>query len=214
MKTVQEIYDEYKIMPSLQMHMLRVAAVASEVCDNFIEPINKEEIVLAALFHDMGNILKSKLELFPQYLEPEGLEYWSGVKEEYRKKYGDDEHNATTQILQNIGFSEKIIYLSSRDKFGLLCEHKNSKEMDVKILNYADNRVNPHSVVSYLERMEEAKERYKGHANYVENIRQELVDCGIEIEKQIFAKCKIRPEDITAEAATPIIEELRHFVIK
>jgi hypothetical protein len=43
--------------------------------------------------------------------------------------------------------------------------------------------------------------------------RDRLVACGQEIEKQIFAKCKIKPEDITDASVAPIIEELRNFVI-
>ena len=35
-----------------------------------------------------------------------------------------------------------------------------------------------------------------------------------QIEKQIFSKCKIKPEDITDETVKPVIEELKNFVIK
>ena len=34
------------------------------------------------------------------------------------------------------------------------------------------------------------------------------------IEKQIFAKCKIKPEYITNETVAPIISELRNFMIE
>ena len=214
MKTVSEIYEEYKIMPSLQMHMLRVAAVASMICDNFSESVDKESIMLACLFHDMGNIIKSDLKKFPQFIEPKGIEYWQRVKDEYLGKYGKDEHEATTEIMKKIGLSEKAIYLANMDRFGLLCEHKDSGDMEVKIINYSDNRVSPHGIVSFMERMDEAKERYKGHTNYVEDRRQKLVACGAEIEKQIFTKCKIKPENITDEAVAPIIEKLKNFVVK
>ena len=56
-RKISEIYAEYKIMPNLQMHMYRVAAVASLIYDNFNEPLNKEEIITACLLHDMGNII-------------------------------------------------------------------------------------------------------------------------------------------------------------
>jgi len=62
-------------MPSLQLHMFRVAGVASVICENFKQPelINQDDIVSACLLHDMGNIIKFNLSLFPQFLEPEGL---------------------------------------------------------------------------------------------------------------------------------------------
>ena len=34
-----------------------------------------------------------------------------------------------------------------------------------------------------------------------------------QIEKQIFSKCKIKPEDINNETVAPIISELKNFVI-
>ena len=42
MRKILDIYDEYKIMPNLQEHMLRVAAVASLICDNFDEVLPKK----------------------------------------------------------------------------------------------------------------------------------------------------------------------------
>jgi len=41
-----------------------------------------------------------------------------------------------------------------------------------------------------------------------------MVACGSEIEQQIFAHCKIKPEDITHELIEPIAEALRNFVVK
>jgi len=38
---IQQIYDKYQIMPNLQEHMLRVAGVASIICDNYTKPVNK-----------------------------------------------------------------------------------------------------------------------------------------------------------------------------
>ncbi len=64
MRKISEIYEEYKIMPNLREHQLRVAAVAAQICDNFNKPLNKKEIITACLLHDMGNIIKFKLELF------------------------------------------------------------------------------------------------------------------------------------------------------
>ena len=39
---ISEIYEKYKIMPNLQEHMLRVAGVASIICDNFSKKIEKK----------------------------------------------------------------------------------------------------------------------------------------------------------------------------
>lgn len=215
-KKISEIYTEYKIMKSLQEHMLRVAAVAYLICDNFSEPLNKEEIITACLLHDMGNIIKSKLEYFPEFLRPEGLEYWQGVQNEYINKYGQDEHEATVQIMKELSAPTSYIKLVEQIGFPLLCTNAIINNFSNKIVTYADMRVDPHGVVSYDERINEAKVRYEGREQLLPGgeAREKLIACGKDIEKQIFAKCKIKPEDINNDTIAPIISKLRDFVIK
>ena len=215
-KTISEIYTEYKIMPSLQNHMLRVAAVASLVCDNFNEPLEKNNIVIACLLHDMGNIIKSDLNYFPEFVEPEGLEYWQNVKNEYIKKYGDNEDQAHEKITRELGVSSEVILLVNQNRFSLFCKHKDLGDINVKIMHYADARVGPYGVLSYDERMNEAKKRYQNREdnNLKEEERKRLVACGKEIEQQIFSKCKIKPEDINDESVKSMILELNNFVVK
>ncbi len=216
--SIEKIYKKYKIMPSLQEHMIRVAAVASIICDNFKESLPKEEIITACLLHDMGNIIKSKLEYFPEFIKPEGIEYWQSVKNEYIKKYGDDEHKATIKIMHELGISVKIISLVGQIRFSSWCVHKDSDDMTMKVMAYSDARVDPYGVVSYKERMAEGKKRHQTNkttfGGVSEEKRLELVACGKEIEKQIFSKCKIKQEDINNETAILVISSLRNFVIK
>ncbi len=54
--SIGTIYKKYKIMPQLQEHMFRVAAVALLICENFEDSLPKEDIVTACLLHDMGKI--------------------------------------------------------------------------------------------------------------------------------------------------------------
>src|SRR3989338_7998938 len=122
MKTPREIYAAYTIMPSLQMHQLRVAAVGKLICEHFNKPVNKKDVVLACLFHDMGNILKFELAMFPEFTEPEGVDYWESVKDKYRKKYGDDEHSATQEIMREIGLPKGIIDLMEGIGFSKVSE--------------------------------------------------------------------------------------------
>lgn len=214
--TIEEVYKKYKIPPALAMHMLRVAAVASIICDNFTESIDKQEIVTACLLHDMGNIVKADFAAFPaEFYQPEGIEYLKNVQKEYLEKYGDDEHEPTRQITTELGLSEKIVHLASGNGFMVLCKHRDEEDMNMKIMHYADNRVSPFSIVSYNDRMAEAGKRYENHKQKLPvEERDELVQCGRDIEKQIFAKCKIKPEDINDETVALIIAELKNFVIK
>ena len=214
-KTISEIYDEYDLMPILREHMLRVAAVAYLICDNFNEPLPKDKIITACLLHDMGNIIKFDLTCFPEFNEPKGIEYWKKVRDEYVKKYGPDEHEATIKILKELGISSDVILFVDEIQFSLLCKHRDSNDMNIKITHYVDNRVSPHGVVSYDERINEAKERYKNREHFFSSVgREEFIACGREIEKQIFAKCRIKPADINNETVAPVILKLRDFVIK
>jgi hypothetical protein len=214
-KKISEIYAEYKIMPVLERHMIRVAAVASIICDNFNEPFPKEEIICACLLHDMGNIIKFNLDYFPQFNEPEGIEFWQNAQKEFIIKYGKDEHKATVRIMSELGMSANIIQTIDKITFLNICNLRDGDDMNAKIIVYADNRVDPHGVVSYDERLNEAKVRYKDRPDAVpDEYRQKIVACGKAIEKQIFLKCKIKPEEINNESVAAIISELRNFVIR
>lgn len=202
-------------MPILQEHMLRVAGVASMICDNFNEPLPKEDIITACLLHDMGNIIKSNFEFLPESLAPKGLEYWQQVKNDYIKKYGNNEHEATIQIMKELGILSSVILIVDQIRFSLLCSHRDGNDMSIKIVSYADNRVSPYGVVSFNERVNESKERYKNHKNnHEEKEWAKMVACCKDIEKQIFAKCKIKPEDVNNESVASIMSELRNFIIK
>jgi hypothetical protein len=214
-KNISEIYKEYKIFPALQEHMFRVAAVAYLICGNFNEPLPKEEIVLACLLHDMGNIIKIDLDVFPKCFEQEGIDYWQKVKDDYIAKYGTNEHKANVLIARELGFPKEIIDMVDRFDFSHACKYASGDNMVHKVINYADWRVDPHGIVSYHERQEEAKKRYQNRPDSIGGeAREKLRVCGNEVEKQIFSKCKIKPEDINDQTAAAVILELRNFVVK
>ncbi len=215
-RKITDIYKEYKIMPSLQMHMLRVAAVTKMIVDNYNMDLDKESLVVAALVHDLGNIVKmDNMATFPDFFEPEGVEYWQKVRDEFVLKYGDNDHHANFKILNELGMSKMIISIVDQNDYRDLCTKLRNTNIEAQIMHYADGRVAPRGVLSYFERMEESGRRYrKDNDEAWENHRKSLVRCGLELEQEIFSNCKIKPEDITDEVVGPIIEELKHFVIK
>jgi len=218
MKNIIEIYKEYNLMPNLQEHQLRVAAVVKIICDNITTPVNSEIIVIAGLLHDMGNIIKFDLEYFPELNKPEGLDYWLSIQKEYIQKYGEDEHKATIVIMKELEVNPEIVRLVDSMSFRNLCDQATSEDFSVKIIQYADMRVGPYGVLSYEDRMIEGIKRYKNHKKLhnaiQEDERKRFIACGAEIENQIFAKCKIKPEDINDESVGLVIDTLREFVLK
>jgi hypothetical protein len=216
MKTPREIYAQYKIMPNLQLHQLRVAAVGKMVCDNFKEPVNTGDVILACLFHDMGNILKFDLTYFPEAVEPQGLTYWEGVKKEYREKYGEDQHEASQTIAGEIGLSGTVVRLIGLVSFSGLRETLKEPAREPKIVEYGDCRVAPYGIAPIRERFIDGRKRYlhrfptqeENDAHY-----DALTEAGYEIERQIFAHCSITPQEITDASVAPLIEELWEYPV-
>ena len=216
MRTPREIYEAYKIMPDLQLHQLRVASVGKLISDNFKEPVNKNDVIRACLFHDMGNILKFDLTYYPESIEPKGLAYWEGVKEKYKEKYGTDQHEASLMIAREIGLSEQVVHLISLVSFSGLQQTLAQISYEPKIVEYADCRVAPYGIVSIRERFIDGRKRYlnRFHKKEDNDVHFEaLTEAGYEVERQIFTKCTITPEDITDETAAPLIKELWEYPI-
>lgn len=214
MRKIIDIYEEYKIMPNLQMHQLRVAAVMSQICDSLNIEIDKNILITVCLLHDMGNIIKSKLDYFPEFVKPEGIDYWQNVKDGFIKKYGENEHEATIEIIKELNLPEKVAYLAGENRFSYMCKHRDGEDFMQKLIHYADGRVGPHGILSYDERMNDANRRYHNHKLSVEEEeRDRLVNCGRDIEKEIFSHSNIKPEDINDESVADIIEELKNFGI-
>lgn len=213
MKTVQQIYSEYKIMPNLQLHQLRVAAVAKDLSENFNGELDKESITTACLFHDMGNIIKSDLSYFPEFVEPEGLGYWQKIKKEFIEKYGTEENIATGLIAKEIKLSSQAMTCLKYIGFSHSEKNEAAGSFESKICSYADMRVGPYGVISLDERFFEGRKRYAGKkmsltSDYFEMLAQSMRN----IEKQIFEKIPvIRPSDITDEKVKDIVKELRNL---
>jgi 5'-deoxynucleotidase YfbR-like HD superfamily hydrolase len=218
MRNILDIYKDYKIMPHLQMHQLRVAAVVAMICDNISIEVDKESLVKAALIHDMGNVVKFDLNHTKKVfnLTEEEIEDIKGVKDEFMKKYGEDDHEANTKIATEITDSEKVLLLIDKNNFKNICATLAGSNSELKILKYSDNRVGPLGILSYDDRMEEASKRYDDHEmedRFKLHNRDELVGCGKSIEQQLFSHCSIIPEDINTESVAPYIELLKNWEI-
>lgn len=205
-------------MPNLQMHQLRVAAVGKMICENFSsggegQPDNTREVILACLFHDMGNIIKFDLKEFPEFRRDMGLQYWEAVKNDFVRKYGENAHEANVAIANEIGLSRKAVSYIDAISFSNLDNLVASESFEPKICEYADMRVGPYGVLTLAGRLSEARSRYVGRSKdyYTAEGFQKLKAAAEELEGQIFAFAKIKPEDITEEAISAHVGKLRDF---
>lgn len=211
---IATIYRNYHIMPSLQLHMFRVAGVADVLSEHITMPVEKEYIISACLLHDMGNILKFDLHVFPEFLEPEGFEYWAQVQKQYKKKYGTDENKATLAIAREIGVNERTCELI--ESIGFIKAPQNCKNNDfsAKICMYADIRVKPNGVTSMKDRLSDGKKRYEVHKSEKSNaFFDEMAAHIAQIEGQIFSHIEFTPTYITEKSISPAIEKLQNFIV-
>ncbi len=212
---VKDIYDHYKIMPSLQLHMLRVAAVSKVICENATIELHTRHIISASLLHDMGNIIKFKLGLIPKFLKPQGLGYWNGVQEEFKAKYGRNEHLASLYIAKEVGASKRTLELIQAIGFTKAMDNFRHNDYSKKVCAYSDSRVSPSHILPLRERLEEGRKRYlKVHPLLPkDNVFSTMSNYLMEMEKQIFAKCTIKPSFLNNETVENEIGQLVEFKI-
>lgn len=210
--TIADIYATYNVMPILQDHMIRVAYVARTISEHTTEPTNTEEIMHACLLHDLGNIAKFNLEVVPEAIEPEGLEYWQKIQNDFIEKYGADEVEATHTICQEIGVPDTIMRLVNAFGTRNVITLTQNQDLEKMIVNYADHRVSPYGIDTLRNRINDQNERIRASLTpeQAENKiakRKESNEAKFELERLIFEKTDIKPEDITDVAVNEIMDE-------
>ena len=217
---ILEIYKKYQIMPQLAEHQFKVAGVAQIICDNFEGKVDRENILAACLLHDLGNIIKFDLsitdKLLPGRFSGEELAYWQGVKDGCVSKYGQDEHEATLKMLEEMGISQRIIDLVDCIGFRNGQSNAESRDLGKEICAYSDMRVGPKGVVTLEQRFQDLRVRYDHKHRLMggnESLRFEFEKGLRQIEKQIFAQCRIGPGEIMEEKVLATIGSLKNFEI-
>ena len=208
-----QVYAKYQIMPELARHQLRVAGVAQTIVQACQQRLDEDSIVTACLLHDMGNILKFDLTRFPEFLQPEGLDYWQQVQLDYQKKYGVDEHEATMMIARELKVSDQVLQFIDAIGFSKIEAHYQGKDLAKMICEYADTRVAPQGVVSLNERLADLAQRYASHYSTPADVvrRDKNFKLAQLSEQVIFAVCKLKPEEITEASLNDTIFLLKEW---
>lgn len=212
-KLLTDIYTAYNILPNLAVHQLRVASVAMTM----LRAMGTEDdaVISACLLHDMGNIIKFRLTDFPEFLEPQGIAYWTAIKKRMIETYGNDEHSATIAIAKEIGVSSYT--MGCLEAVGFSHSIKNLEApLSHQMCAYADMRVGPHGILSLTERFADGKRRY---ADRVDRERilpsnlEELYSAAFSLEHAIFTHLPFSPKDITDREIAKYMEGLREWKI-
>ena len=212
-----DIYNTYHLPERLRIHMLKVGACCKLILDNFDDtPINKKAIITVALLHDTGNMAKigniGNTNIDDITLEDKEF---INIRKKYIDKYGLDDNLITIEIGKELGLTDYELKLFELKESKRNEEIMKSNNFEEKICAYCDERVSPYGVMGIKDRLEDAKKRYKGSKSIWGNEEEanHLIECALEIEKQIMKHCKIKPEDINDNSIEKYIEELKEFEI-
>lgn len=207
---ILQIYQKYFLPENLQMHMLRVAGCSKLIIENWNGPgIDESAIIRVCLLHDMGNIVK-----IPEDFSDD--KNFRNLRGKYFGKYGTNDHELNLQIGKMEGLSQKEIKILDGKRSRKNEETLLSNSYERKICAYCDQRVAPDGVVGIAERLEDAKIRYKDKPLSVwanEEKANCMIECALEIEKQIMQFCDLKPEDINDESIKEYVKSMKKYEI-
>lgn len=214
MKPITQIYDEYQTMPNLRLHQLHVAAVAKQLVHSTTIKVDGHSVITACLIHDIANIIKFELKRFPEFLEPQGFEYWEGVQKAFIDTYGPDEHRAHLKIAADMHMPQAVVDLMKSIGFAKIPDVVKQGNLEEKICCYADQRVGPFGVITIEERLIEGRARYahRTDRNLSLNFDQIAADLRT-LEQQVFDYSTMLSTDITNDSIESEIELLKQFTI-
>lgn len=155
------IYDRYHIPINLRQHMLRVAALARIILDNWNgQKLDDQSVVTCAMYHDIAKPVNFDIEKQRQYVSTE--EEFNQIKRSITDmidKYGAEEHVAAIKIFQEIGGSNEAIRLINNLEWIYLPQLLNENDIPSLLVNYCDMRIGPKGILPINMRFIDLKER-------------------------------------------------------
>ena len=153
-------------------------------------------MIAALLLHDLGNIVKFKLG--------EELDYWKGIQQETIVKYGSVDHEVTQKMLHELDVNERVAFLVSEMGFENLHRAIDSKDIELKICLYADQRVAPYGIVSISERFADLRKRYKD-TPIVDRCSALQEESALLLEHQIFQTSALHPSELNDQTIPCVV---------
>jgi len=195
---VREVYQHFNTPPNLQEHMNRVTVIVMFIRDNCKgQEINWNNLIVAALLHDLGNIVRFNFDQNTNIYGAEAnrLDYWKAKKQEMIEKYGADDHEATQNMLREINADPAVVENILSKSFANSEEIAKSDNWVNKILLYADMRVLPDRIGTLKQRLDELKSRRADLANDPSFIAK--ISALEQLEKQIQENLSVPVTSIT-----------------
>ncbi len=203
MKTLQ-IYEKYMVPVNLQKHMLKVAALAKIITDSWLDKnLDKNSIVDACIFHDIAKPMTFDLKKQVQFgMSQEDIKKLKNLQERLKNNYGDNEHQATVKICEEIGLSKNAIRFVNNLEWSYIPKLIKENEIESFIPIYCDMRISPKGILSLKERLIELKKR-TSKKDYEENLEN-----GIKLENILKENTSIDPNSITNSQIDSLLDTL------
>ncbi len=213
---IKDIYIKYQIPENLQLHMYRVAAVGLLVLDLLDKNIklDKNIITTTLLLHDVGNIVKFNFEN-NNLLKDDEIEHLKQVRDGFISKYGNEEHLATLNIVNELKVPAKVIEILENTGSSKIDLTIQSDDWYKKVCSYADFRIAPYGIVSVEERFDDVIKRYEGRDHVLADVEKtiEKKNYCLGLEKQIQEKSLTSLSLIDDSKIKHLIEELKEYNI-
>lgn len=192
--TTQELYTKYFLPRNLQEHMLRVAALAQILLNNWRgKAVNEETVITVCLIHDIAKPLTFIPEKQAKYgTTPEEIENVKKFQEFVSKRFGNREHEATLAICKAEGLSENVIHVMNEFRWEEMNKIFEIDNLQTLLVLYCDMRIGPEGILSMKERLNDIKSRYNEIKDY--NLFYEL---GMRLEKMMQQNTSINLQEIT-----------------
>lgn len=205
--TYSKIYETINIFSSIQLHQLRVAKVVKHIALKISKEVNTDNLIAAALLHDMGNMVKidfySSLAKELLRFDEHDAEYWTEVKEKQVEEFGAYSHDATKNIIKKLEIDEDIANLVDLSTWQHIQKIIDGDDWNAKVLAYADYRVMPSGVCSLQERIDDFQKRYQTTDKEIEDDFKKTHDLYFKLEEQL-KEVGLIPDEITEDSITGI----------
>lgn len=206
---VYQIYKDNMISRNLQEHMLRVAALAQIVLNDWIgEQVDKKAIVQVCLLHDIAKPMNFDLVKQAHFgMSQEEISNLKKLQPILKLKYGINEHKATVEMCRELGCVESALRILNNLEWIFLDRLIKDNDIESLITIYCDMRMGPFGILPVEERFKDLINR-----RTLEGFN-EIQKNGIVLEKLIKEKVTISLTSITDDQLNSKFEELLNIVV-
>jgi 5'-deoxynucleotidase YfbR-like HD superfamily hydrolase len=159
--TIKDIYNKFQIPKNLELHMLRVGALANIITDNWNGgKIDKDSIIRAALIHDIAKPLIFDPNKQAQFgMSKNEIENLIKLQKYIKSNFGQDEHIALIEIAKYLECDSKIVDILDNSDWSNLSRLLDEKSLESLIQIYCDMRIGPKGILTIDDRLNELEQR-------------------------------------------------------